>query len=257
MFKAVWNYFEYFGWGVHHELVDRIEGTLKSHGISRAVALSYPHKKGVAGPLNRFMADLHARDTFFIPFASVYPDDDTFREDADWALDSPHIFGFKFQPLVQGFDINHPRLDYVYGQCVERDIPLIIHIGSGPMANEHVGVAHFKALMKRYPALRVCVPHMGMTEYNDFLVMLDDYPNMYLDTTIINTRTDVCDNTYTGDTKRLLANADRVCFGTDWPLVPYPYQEALDSVARFGFTQGQMDGVFYDNAFSFLRMKAC
>ncbi|MBU0992585.1 MAG: amidohydrolase [Proteobacteria bacterium] len=255
MFKAVWDYFEFFGWNVHHQLAGQIAATLMSHGITQAVALSYPHKKGIAGSLNRFMASLASDHPIFIPFASVYPDDDDFREIVDFSLTSPHIFGFKFQPLVQQFDINDPRLDYLYENCMERDMPLIIHIGSGPMNHEFVGFDYFKKLMRRFETLRVCVPHMGLTEYNEFLYMLDDHPKMFLDTTMINTRTDFFDTIYHGDTETLMKHADRICFGSDWPIVPYHYQEAIDSVSRFGFTEEQLNHVFYENALTFLNLK--
>ncbi|MCZ7583914.1 MAG: amidohydrolase [Deltaproteobacteria bacterium] len=63
--------------------------------------------------------------------------------------------------------------------------------------------------------------------------MLDDYPEMYLDTTMINTVTDLFPNTWTGDAEKLARHADRVMFGSDWPNVPYAYADALASVPRF------------------------
>lgn len=254
LFQAIFDYFEFFGWKVHHQLAGEIEETLIAHGITGAVALSYPHKKGVAAPLNRFMADLPNEHPLFIPFASLFPDDDDFRAYVMEALDSPRIFGFKFQPLVQRIDINDPRLDYLYDACIERDFPLTIHIGSGPISMEFVGFSHFKRLMERYPLLRVCVPHMGLTEYTDFLHMLEDHPNMFLDTTMINTHTTVFDTTYYGDMEKLKKFADRICFGSDWPIVPYDYSEAIESVSRFGFTPEEEERIFHDNALRFLNL---
>lgn len=254
LFKAVWNYFEFFNWNVHHELVEDISKTLKAHGITKAVGLSYPHKKGISENLNLFMESVGKNNDMFYPFASVHPDDENFKQYTDYALDSPYIFGFKFQPLVQRFDINDNRLDYLYKQCIERDVPLTIHIGTGPINMEFVGPQFFRRLMKKYKDLRVCVPHMGAMEYNDFLYMLDDHPNMYLDTTMINTRTDLFDTTYYGDMDKLLSHTDRICFGSDWPNVPYPYQEALDSIERFGFSKENVDQIFNENAITFLNI---
>jgi len=255
MFEAVWHYFESFGWTVHHEHVDRIQQTLMEYGISMCVGLSYPHKAGVARSLNNFMESIGKRFPFFRPFASVHPEDDDFRLYVDHALKSPNLYGFKFQPLVQRFDVNDPRLDYLYMQSIERKFPIIMHIGTGPIANEFVGIGHFRKLMNRFPELRICVPHMGAMEYDDFLHMLGDYPGMYLDTTMINTKTDLFENTWIGDNDALLRHTDRICFGSDWPNVPYSYQEALDSIKRFPLPDESLPDVLYRNAMRFLESK--
>jgi predicted TIM-barrel fold metal-dependent hydrolase len=256
MFVAVWEYFESRGWGVHREQVEQIARTLRSHGLRLAVGLSYPHKPGVAGPLNRFMEEVGRADTLFWPFASVHPDDDDFEAVVEHALASEHLHGFKFQPLVQRFDVNHPRLDHLYRACLERDLPITMHIGSGPVANEFVGPAHLTRLLGRFPDLRICVPHMGAPEFDAFLALLDDHPNLFLDTTMIQTRCDLFDTRFRGDPDRLARHAERICFGSDWPNVPYPYAEALASVERFGFSSEMLPGVLATNARRFLRLPA-
>ena len=210
MFQAVWKYFESRGWDVHHEQVGHIQSTLSFYGVSRAVGLSYPHKVGIAESLNRFMESVGRDYSMFLPFASVHPEDTDFRSYVDYALDSPRIHGFKFQPLVQRFDVNDPRLDYLYEQCLERDVPIIMHIGSGPYSNEYVGPDHFQKLMRRFDRLRICVPHMGAPEYDVFLSMMDDHPRMFLDTTMINTPTDLFDTSFTGSREMLGCPPDKI-----------------------------------------------
>ena len=234
--------------------MDAVARTLRAHGVVRTVALSYPHKPGVAGPLNRFMESVGRADDLFWPFASIHPDDEDFEAVVDHAVESPHIHGFKFQPLVQRFDVNHPRLDYLYRRCLDLDMPVTMHIGSGPMANEFVGPDHFRRLMRRFEDLRICVAHMGAPEYDDFLRMLGDHPGMFLDTAMINTRTDVFDTTFRGNPELLHEHVDRICFGSDWPNVPYPYSEAVDSASRFPLPSGYQPGIYTDNARRFLKL---
>lgn len=254
MFLAVWKYFESHDWPVHREQVEQIAQTLRGHGVSLAVGLAYPHKLGVAGSLNRFMEQVGASDALFWPFASVHPEDEDFTQVVEHALASPHLHGFKFQPLVQRFDINHPKLDLLYERCTEQDVPLTMHVGTGPLENPFVGPAHFRRLLARYPDLRVCVAHMGAPEYDDFLELMDDHPKMYLDTTMIQTRTDLFDTTFRGDPERLARHADRICFGSDWPNVPYPYAEALDSVSRFDLPAEEIAAIRGSNARRFLKL---
>lgn len=252
MFRAVWDYFETRDWPVHREDVDEVAQTLQSHGVRGAVALSYPHKIGVARSLNTFMAELHERYDWLYPFASVHVEDADLDEEIARVFDSKNLFGFKFQPLVQRFDINDPRLDPLYAQCQERSFPVLIHIGSGPVANPFVGPEHFRALMERFPNLRACVPHMGVPECGEFLAMLDDYPQMFLDTTMVNTRCDLFDTTWHGDVETLRRHSKRVCFGSDWPNVPYEYEEAIASARRFGFDVEDLEGIYWGNALRFL-----
>ena len=254
MFEAVWRFFEDHDWRVQHQHVADIAATLAAHGVDRAVGLSYPHRPGVARSLNHFGMDLAVEHPVFLPFASVHVEDADLRETTDEAIASPHLFGFKFQPLVQAFDVNDPRLDYVYEACLEADFPLLMHLGTAPYANDFVGLAHFDRLMARYPALRVCVAHMGAFEVDGYIERLDRYPAMMLDTAMINVETDLFDTGWRGDAARLLRHTDRVCFGSDWPNVPYPYQEALDSIQRFPFPASAHAAIYGGNARRFLKL---
>ncbi|MBW1787409.1 MAG: amidohydrolase [Deltaproteobacteria bacterium] len=254
MFEAVWKRFKSLGWGFQEEYIEQIRQTLIAHGVVRAAGLSYAHKAGVAGSLNRFMETLGRSDPMFLPFASVYPNDDDFRQTVDHAIESSHLYGFKFQPLAQLFDVNDARLDYLYERCLERDFPITMHIGSGPTASELVGINHFRKLIRRFEMLRICVPHMGWTEFDEFLRLMDDHPNMFFDTAVINIVDHRLDSRYPVPPQRLARYADRICFGSDWPFVHYDYQTSLDSVKRFGFSPEDCQKVMYDNAVRFLKI---
>ncbi len=254
MFIAIWDYFESRSWPVHREHVDQIAKTLAAHGVSRAVGLSYPHKPKMARQLNRFMAQTGEQLPLFHPFASVFPDDEDFADTVEEVFSSSGLYGFKFHPLVQKFDLNDSRLDGLYELCLHQDFPLLVHAGTAPESNPYVGFTHFKRLMQRFPELRICVAHMGGFEFDAFLSALDDFPKMYLDTTMINTRTDLFDTTWRGNARHLERHADRLCYGSDWPNVPYPYQEALDSVARFPLPEEKTQAILGKNALRFLRL---
>lgn len=252
MFEAVWRFFEGYDWAVHHEYAADIARTLTAHGVSRATALSYPHKPGVARSLNRFGEELAQEFPVFLPFGSVHVEDPDLRSVVDEAIASPFLRGFKFQPLVQEFDVNDPRLDYLWGACQEARFPLLMHIGTAPYANAFVGIEHFDGLMARFPGLRVCVAHMGAYETEAYLDRLDRVEDLWLDTAMINVRTDLFDTTWRGDAAALVRHADRICFGSDWPNVPYPYAEALDSIGRFPLPSEALPGLLGDNARRFL-----
>ena len=251
-FEAVWSYFETRGWAVHRQYVGDIQKTLTSHGIDKAVALSYPHAKGVVQKLNHFMIQLVKDHPFFIGFGSVHIDEDDFDSIMDEVFQN--LSGFKFQPLVQCFDINHSKLDPLYDRCVAHDFPILIHAGTAPTANDYVGFKHFQTLMKNYPDLRVCVAHLGAFECEKFLHLCKDHPNMYLDTAMIQVKCELLDTFYHGDEDLLKSCADRICYGSDWPNVPYDYQECLASIERFPFSQKERQAMRGVNGARFLKL---
>jgi len=108
--------------------------------------------------------------------------------------------------------------------------------------------------MKRFPDLRICVPHMGAPEFDEFLYLMGDYPHMFLDTTMINTPTDLFDTTFKGNQELLFRYGHRVCFGSDWPNVPYEYNEAIASVEKFGFDPKSHGRVMCENGYHFLNL---
>ena len=255
MFEAVWQYFETRGWSVHHEHAADIARTLTAHGVSRAVTLHYPHKPGVAGDLNRFAEDVAQVHPIFLPFAAVHVEDADLRAEVDRVIASPHLHGFKFQPLVQAFDVNDPRLDYLWGACCEAGFPVLAHLGTAPMSCPWVGVAHLDRLLHRFPTLRLCVAHLGAFESDAFLARMDRFPDLFLDTAMIAVRTDLFDTTFRGDADALARHADRIAFGSDWPDVPYPYQEALDSLARLPLPPSSLADLRSGSARRFLRLE--
>ena len=255
LFEAVWGFFDDWRWGVHRENAGQIAETLQAHGVSLAAGLSYAHKTGVARELNHFMAEIGQQHPMFRPFASVHVDDGDLERQVDEIVESPHLFGFKFQPLVQEYHLHDPRLDHLYERCQDDDVPIIMHAGTAPVSNAFLGFEHFRKVLARFPELRVCVAHMGAFEFDAFLEALDDHPRMFLDTTMINVHTELFDTTWYGDADLLIRHADRLCFGSDWPNVPYAYQEALDSLARFPLPDEALPGLRGGNALRFLGLE--
>ena len=80
-------------------------------------------------------------------------------------LDHPRILGFKLQLLVQRFSPDDERLFPLYELVMAKGKRLLLHVGTGPVGNEFVGVAPFRRLLARYPDLPAIVAHMGALEY--------------------------------------------------------------------------------------------
>src|SRR3990172_5558560 len=104
----------------------------------------------------------------------------------------------------------------------------MLHVGTLPYRDAYTGVAGFRRLMDRFPRLRVCVAHMGCFEHEAFLALTERFEHLYVDTTMALAPSAV---PFVGaepggiTDATLLAHQDRILFGSDFPLIPYDYDE--------------------------------
>jgi predicted TIM-barrel fold metal-dependent hydrolase len=116
----------------------------------------------------------------------------------------------------------------VYARLVEMGKVLVIHVGTGPHTNEFTGLTRFTRVLEAFPGLRVSICHMGAFETRAALQLLGRYPHLHLDTTMAMTRASLpftgIDPAVVRDAD-LVRYADRILFGSDFPNLPYPYEE--------------------------------
>ena len=98
--------------------------------------------------------------------------------------------------------------------------------------------------------MNIIVAHMGAFEYNKFLNLLDKYENLYLDTTMIYIPNNIFRER---KTKRptpedLLHYQDRILFGSDFPNIPYEYQNSTRGLLDFELPRNFYEKVFFYNA---------
>jgi uncharacterized protein len=108
--------------------------------------------------------------------------------------------------------------------------------------------------MARFQRLRVCVAHMGAFDTDRFLALTERYPHLYLDTTMALTSaatpyvgaepTSITDDA-------LLRYHDRIMFGSDFPLIPYDYDEERRWAEVRGLPTAVQAKIFHDNAVAF------
>jgi predicted TIM-barrel fold metal-dependent hydrolase len=130
----------------------------------------------------------------------------------------------------------------------------VLHVGTMPYRDAFTGVERFAGLMARFPRLRVCVAHMGAFQSAEFLALLSRYPHLYVDTTMAMTPLATA---YVGADPAAVSDADlrkwqdRVLFGSDFPLVPYDYDEERRWAWERGLDESVRRKIFHDNALRF------
>ena len=87
--------------------------------------------------------------------------------------------------------------------------------------------------LDRHPEAIVVVPHLGFDDTEKFEEMLGEYPNLYLDTTMViggyfERQPDV---------EILRRWPERILFGTDFPNIPYEWERELKALRALGLAE--------------------
>jgi predicted TIM-barrel fold metal-dependent hydrolase len=253
---AIERHFGERGWRAAHPFTpEAVWATLRAHGIERFCFFSYAHRAGLARDVNRWIADTAQRLPGSIPLGTVHPDDGDRVDAADEALGPLGLAGFKFHCSVQRVRPDDPRLFPVYERVLAANKVVLIHAGTMPYRDSYTGLEPLRRLMERFPALRVCVAHLGAFDHEACLAMTGDFPHLYVDTAMaLSPLAEPYVGTAGATTELLLRHQDRILYGSDFPLLPYPYAEELGFAEARGLDEGVRRKIFHDNAARFLTL---
>ena len=248
MLRRVWAHFDEAGplvgrpWPITYRTdQDSRLAQLRALGVRRFTALAYAHRPGMAADLTDFALDLAAAEPDCVPSATFYPEDGVLGQVAS-ALDRGAKV-FKIHAQVGGFDLREPVLDPVWGLLAEAAVPVVVHVGSGPVPRAgFTGPDKLEGVLRRHPGLTAVVAHLGTPEYGEFLALAEKYPRVHLDTTMA--FTDFFEEVAPFPVRllpKLAAYADRIVLGSDFPNIPYPYAHQLESLARLRDKEPRLD----------------
>ena len=258
LFKAIWDFFEKTdgkgnlqGWPINYkQSPEELVQFLDNHNVKAFTTYNYAHKKGVADYINEWVNEFCMKYKGAIPFGSVWPEDKDRVEYIRKIFDDYDFYGIKIQPLVQNFYLDDTRMCDIYDLILDRGKWLCVHIGTAPYRNEYVGYRYFIKFLKKYPNMKIIVPHMGAFEYKKFLKLLDKYENLYLDTTMIY----IPDNIFPErkakrpTSEDLLSYQDRILFGSDFPNIPYEYNLSTKGLLSLNLPKTFYENIFFNNA---------
>jgi predicted TIM-barrel fold metal-dependent hydrolase len=253
IFSSIRRWFKKFGWPIRYRLTaPEAVGFLLDRGVFHIVAHQYAHRPGVAPMLNQFMADVCDRYPQVTGMATVFPgEEDTvyiLREAFDMGLN-----GVKLHSHVQCFDVESRGMHDVYRVCVEEEKPLLMHVGREPKSPaydcdpyELCSAAKVERIIRAYPKLRVCVPHLGADEFEDYQRMLEQYDTIWLDTTMM-----LADYLPADPPPLEEMRLDRIIYGTDFPNIPYAWDRELKRLCAMGLSEGVLSRILGENAKEF------
>jgi hypothetical protein len=239
MMRRVWSHFDAAGpligrpWPIEYRWDhDRRLAHLRQMGVRHFTALTYAHRPGMAADLTDFALDLSATHPDCIPSATFFPEDGVLAQVGSALERGARVF--KVHAQVGGFDLRLRILDEVWGLLADAEVPVVIHVGSGPVPRPgFTGPDKLEGVLRRHPLLTAVVAHLGAPEYAEFLALAERYPRVHLDTTMAFTDFFEEGAPFPADLlPRLAALPERVVLGSDFPNIPYPYVRQLEALER-------------------------
>lgn len=259
LFAPIWQWFDKFGWPIRYQMSsEEIIQFLHSHGINHIVALHYAHKPGLARELNSYMADICRTHPQVTAMATVFPGEENVPAILEQAFQDG-LSGVKLHNHVQCFEINSEAMNEIYQMCSDQRKPLIMHVGREPKSPaypcdpyELCRADKLERVLKEFPRLKVCVPHLGADEFEDYQRMLSRYDNIWLDTTMMLAQYLPMD--YFPDLSKM--RADRVIFGTDFPNLPYAWDRELKELVAQNLPDSTLERILGLNAVEFYQINS-
>jgi len=256
---AVRSWFHEHGWPVRYPLTSKeLIEYLLSRGVAHLVLLHYAHRPGMARDLNRYVADLCRGDPRLTGLATVFPGEDGTEDILDEAVELG-LKGVKLHTHVQCFDVGGPEARRVCRWCADRGLPLVAHFGREPKSPAYrcdphrlCSAARVEALLQGFPELRLCVPHLGADEFEAYRELIEQYENLWLDTTMVLAG-------YLPGLEPPPLNefrADRVMYGTDFCNLPFAWDRELRVLAGSGLEQEHLGAILWRNAAEFFSIDA-
>ena len=253
LLERVWAYFDdaskHYGvvWPIRyrHDEPTRLR-LLRELGVVAFAPLVYAHKPGMAESLTAWAIEFGNRVPGAVPTATLYPDDNV-----ETYLSKALTAGarcVKAHVQVGDYDPRDPVLDAAWGLLAEAGIPVVVHCGHGPLGGRFTGLDVFEQVLRRHPRLVAVLAHAGAPQYVEALRLVERYPRVYLDTTMVGVPFASMMALPNDWPARLADAGDRIVFGSDFPNVPYDYATQVAVVAGWAEASDRLGAPFLARA---------
>lgn len=255
MFASIWKWFDKNAWHIRYRMAtSQIFEFLLSRGIIHIVALQYAHKPGIAQQLNAYMSgQCRAYGNQVTGMATVFPGENDAEKILQEAFDAG-LGGLKLHAHVQCFDMNCDHMNILYECCSRNRKPVVMHVGREPKSAVYgcdpyqiCSASKLEDILKDFPDLKICVPHLGFDEVAAYGKLIEKYDTLWLDTTMVITDYFPIEGKIPLDRYR----SDRIMFGSDFPNIPYAWDRELKELHAAGISRDALEKISHKNAADF------
>jgi predicted TIM-barrel fold metal-dependent hydrolase len=147
----------------------------------------------------------------------------------------------------------------IYETCSTEQKPLLMHVGREPKSPAYACDPYLlcradklERVIKNFPGLKVCVPHLGINEESAYQKLIFNYDNLWLDTAMALT------DYLPGNQPMALVETrwDRIMYGSDFPNIPFAWDRELVSIQRTALPMDALSLILSENAAKFYNIAA-
>lgn len=248
--RKIWEYFDRHYWPITYRQLP--EGRLewvRRNKVSHFTTLNYAHRPAMAAWLNDWTVDFAAKTPEAIPCGTFF-DEPAAAADVRRCIEEYEFKGFKLHLRVSDMDPNRANLLPAFEQIESAGLPVVIHSGSAPDPGRFTAPVHIKALVDRFPGLRVVIAHMGAWDFAEYMALAEQCEHVYLDTTMVFVGFEAVDPFPLPLMARMDRISHKVLFGSDFPNIPYPLSHAVEGIGKLPLGEEAMRRMLWDNAAS-------
>lgn len=259
IFSAIRKWFDENAWPIRYRMsTSQIFDFLLSHGMKHIIALQYAHKPGIARQLNQYMSQkCREYENQVTGMATVFPGEEDDEKILQEAFDSG-LSGLKLHAHVQCFDMNGDHMNRLYECCRANGKPIVMHVGREPKSTAYhcdpyalCSAEKLENILKDFPTLKICVPHLGFDETLAYQKMIETYDHLWLDTTMV-----IADYFPLEEKVHLSRyREDRIMYGSDFPNIPYAWDRELKELEAADIPQDTLKKICGENAADFFGLK--
>lgn len=208
----------------------------------------------------------HAPERLIASLAySPTPDSTPISEIREWFEAGQYQVLGEVTAQYDGIRADAPEMDSIWELAATLDIPVSIHIGTGPVGAPYMVWPNYRAslhspfqiedVLVRHPELRVVIAHAAWPMLDELLALMWAHPQVYVDVAVINWA--LPREEFHRYLKRIVEAGfgKRIMFGSDQMVWPDAIGIAIEAVESADFlSEDQKRDIFYNNAARFLRL---
>lgn len=166
-----------------------------------------------------------------IPFLSVDPTQDGWKEELLRGHQELGMRGIKLMPMYAGFRPQDAGLDYLWDYAAGHSLPVILHMGTTFVEQAPLDCSlprHIDAVAIRHPECRIVIGHLGHPYEAETVAVIRKHPNVYADISALHYRPFQLYNSL------MLVQEygvwEKLLFGTDFPITTV--DDSVDGLRR-------------------------
>ncbi|MFY9527729.1 MAG: amidohydrolase family protein [Candidatus Acidiferrales bacterium] len=233
-------------------------------GIERAALLPIDCRRARRLPVssNDQVAELCARSSRFIGFASVDPKREGAAKELESAIKGLGLRGLKLDPALQDFSPTDSTSFAVFEAAAALRIPVVIHTGMSWAPQTPLEPSHplrLEPAIRRFSGLRFVLAHFAWPWVWEAVALAMKYPNVYLDTSCLyyDSPKEFFEFVFTKEIPTTLIERslrNKVVFGSNYPRVEI--KNMVHAVKSLALTERCLEKIFRANAESLLGLPA-